>query len=61
MKRWPGGAKLWMFTKAAESLRKVAALTVGLPEDSPADAKLRDHLDLAADVLDSTVRTEEEP
>jgi hypothetical protein len=47
--------------KAAESLRKVAALTVGLPDDSPADAKPRDRLELAAEVLDAAARTEEEP
>lgn len=43
--------------KAAESLRKIAASTLGLPDDSPADARLRDQLELAADVLDA-VRTE---
>ena len=42
-------------------MRKVAELTTGLPEDLPADARLRDRLELAADVLDATARTEEEP
>jgi hypothetical protein len=48
-------------SKAAERLRKAAALTVGLPDDSLADAKLRDRLELAAEVLDAAARTEEEP
>jgi hypothetical protein len=48
-------------TEAAESLRKVAELTTGLPEESPADARLRDRLELAADVLDTTAKTEEHP
>jgi len=45
--------------KAAESLRKVAALTSGLAEDSPTDAQLRDRLELAADVLDAVTGTDE--
>ena len=40
--------------RAAEVLRRVVATTRGLPDDSPADAHLRDRLDLAADVLDAT-------
>lgn len=46
--------------KAAQSLRKIADLTYGLPEDSPADAHLRDRLELAADVLDAVVGNEED-
>jgi hypothetical protein len=48
-------------SKAAKSLRKIAALTVGSPDDSPADAKAPDRLELAAEVLDVAARTEEEP
>ena len=39
---------------AAEQLRKISAMTEGLPGDSPNDARLRDRLELAADVLDTT-------
>ena len=39
--------------RTARSLRKVVELTEGLPEDSPADARLRDRLELAADVLEA--------
>jgi hypothetical protein len=37
---------------AAERLRKISALTEGLPGDSPNDARLRDRLELAAVVKD---------
>jgi hypothetical protein len=47
--------------QAAESLRKLADRTTGLPEDSPADAQLRDRLELAADVLDAGAEAEEPP
>ena len=46
-------------SKAAESLRKVAALTSNLPDDSPSDAKLRDRLELAAEVLDAAAEAQE--
>jgi cytochrome c556 len=46
-------------SKAADSLRKIAALTSNLPDDSPADPQLRDRLELASDVLDATVDAEE--
>jgi len=39
--------------EAAESLRRVVAATENLPDDSPSDARLRDRLELAADVLDA--------
>ena len=38
---------------AAISLRKIAEATTGLPDDSPTDARMRDRLELAADVLDA--------
>jgi hypothetical protein len=44
--------------QAVESLRTIAELTTGLPDDSPSDAQLRDRLDLAADVLEATVRSD---
>lgn len=47
--------------QAAMTLRKVADLTTGLPDDSPADARLRDRLDLAAAVLDATANAHSEP
>jgi hypothetical protein len=47
--------------RAAKSLREVASLTAGLPEDSPSDARLRESLELAADVLEATVQREKEP
>jgi CubicO group peptidase (beta-lactamase class C family) len=46
-------------SKAAESLRQVAAHTSGLPEDSATDAQLRDRLELAADVLDAVAEAQE--
>ncbi|HAM02706.1 MAG TPA: hypothetical protein DCQ30_10860 [Acidimicrobiaceae bacterium] len=46
--------------RAVEALRRIAAHTTGLPDDSPADSQLRDRLELAADVLDATARAEEE-
>ena len=48
------------FRKAAESLRKIAGETAGLPDDSLTDAQLRDRLELAADVLDATAGGEQE-
>ena len=35
----------------------MAAETEDLPDDLPADARLRDQLELAADVLDATAET----
>ena len=46
--------------RSAETLRKIAEVTQRLPGDSPADARLQDHLELAADVLDATVEAEPE-
>jgi hypothetical protein len=46
-------------SKATGSLRKIADLTTGLPEDSPVDAQLRDRLELAADVLDAVNSAED--
>ena len=45
---------------AVERLRKISALTEGLPGDSPNDARLRDRLELAADVLDATGEPDQE-
>jgi len=45
---------------AAEQLRKISALTEGLPGDSPNDARLRDRLELSADVLDATAGADQE-
>ena len=45
--------------KAAESLRKFAAHTTGLPDDSPTDARLRDRMEFGADVLDAVGGAEE--
>ena len=38
--------------EAATTLRKITEATTGLPDDSVADAALRDRLELAASVLD---------
>lgn len=46
--------------RSAETLRKIAEATKGL-EDSPTDARLRDRLELAADVLDAGADADEEP
>jgi len=45
--------------RAAASLRALARATSKLPGDSPADGKLQDRLDLAAQVLDAAA--EESP
>ena len=47
--------------RSAETLRKISDETEGLPEDSLADARLRDRLDLAADFLYARAEAEEEP
>ena len=44
---------------AAATIRRVVELTTGLADDSQADARLRDRLELAADVLDATARAED--
>jgi len=46
---------------AARVLRKVAAVTTGLPDDSPHDAQLRDRLELVADTLDAAARSDPDP
>ncbi len=46
--------------RSAEIVRKLVALTEGLPDDSPVDARLRDRLELAADVLDATAEADPE-
>jgi len=43
--------------QAARVLRRIAEATTGLPDDSPADAQLRDRLELSADVLDAAADT----
>jgi len=42
--------------EVARQLRLISKLTEHLPEDSPPDAALRDRLELAADVLESTAQ-----
>jgi hypothetical protein len=42
--------------QAADSLRQIVELTEHLPEDSPPDRALRDHLELAADVLEGAAK-----
>lgn len=41
------------------TLVKIGEHTTGLPEDSPVDARLRDCLELVADVLDAVSGGEE--
>jgi hypothetical protein len=45
---------------AAQQLRKISTLTEGLPADSLVDARLRDRLGLAADVLDAVAGVDQE-
>jgi hypothetical protein len=45
---------------AAKALRKIALRTTDLPADSPIDARPRDRLELAADVLDAAAAANRE-
>lgn len=48
------------FRRAAESLRRIAAETAGLPEEEGEDRTLQTRLELAADILDAAAEQPED-